>query len=155
MGQSARRRVRDHYTWQHVVALHVALWDRLAEVPVARPPAAHPLHPGYPELFGGYYSRLLDDAVRRAMNVRWTQAGEAVYRGRDFPALYAGIERLVDLESLRRLLFRARKPVRVAALLAAAPASPQGEREAFLVLWALKHDFLERADDGGEPGGAV
>ena len=155
MGEKARCRVQETYGWSHVVAAHVTLWEQLASVPVEAPPARHPLHPGYPAVFGAYYSRLLDDALRRSLRVRWSRAGEAVYRGREFPVLYAGIERLVSLESLRKLLFTARKPVSVAELVPprGANASAPDEHAAFLVLWALKHDYLERVREGDAPGG--
>ena len=73
---------------------------------------------------------------------------EDVYRGRNFPAIYSGIERLVPLDVLRRILFRARKPVLLATLLPAAMRLPSDEREAFPVLWALKQDLLEIVRDG-------
>ena len=62
-------------------------------------------------------------------------------------AVYGGVERLVDMDALRRILFRARKPVPLSDLLpgefSAQPIEPSAEREAFPVLWALKHDLLE------------
>lgn len=140
-GAAARRRVIAGYTWDAVARRHVALWDELAATPVAKPPAAHPMHPAYGTVFGGYYTRLLD----ASMLVCWTKFGEAVYRGRDFPAVYAGVERLVPHEALRKLLFAARRPVPVSSFLLDGTPSPEGERAAFLVLWALKHDLLEEA----------
>ncbi|MDR3074401.1 MAG: glycosyltransferase family 4 protein [Deltaproteobacteria bacterium] len=148
-GERARRRVLENYTWDHVLRAYFALWDELAAAPAARPEAAHPLHPPYGVLFGGYYTRLLDEETASSLWVRWTAFGEAVYRGKDFPAIYAGVERLVSLEDLRRLLFRARKPARVADLLGVTNGSSgedgptARERAAFLLLWALKHDLLE------------
>lgn len=143
LGEAGRRRVLEGYTWGHVVRRHLALWDELAATPVARPAVTHPLHPGYTEIFGAYYTRLFDPETTRSVRVRWTAFGEAVYRGKDFPAVYGGIERLVDLETLRRVLFQARKPVSLEALLPADTISPPAERAAFPVLWALKQDLLE------------
>lgn len=143
-GQAARKRVLENYTWDQVVKKHVALWEELAATPVARPEARHPLHPSYPDIFGGYYTGILTRDAAAALTVQWTEFGEAVYRGHDFPAVYAGIERLVSLEELRRLLFRARKPVRAAAVLPENVDPVGEERAAFLLLWALKHDLLEQ-----------
>lgn len=141
-GEAARRRVLAGYTWENAAARHAALWDELGAVPVRRPTAAHPLHPGYPSVFGGYYSRILDAAIGETL-VRWSVFGEAVYRGRDFPAIYGGVERLVDIESLKKLLFLARKPIRLAKLLPNETNTPTAEKAAFLALWAMKHDLLE------------
>lgn len=145
-GATARRRALAGYTWDHVARRHIALWEELAEVPVSRPDAVHPLHPAYPEVFGGYYTRLLDRGEAARIWVRWTDFGQAVYRGRDFPAVYAGIERLVSQDALRRLLFRARNSVCVADILPPDSAAAAVERAAFLLLWALKHDLLETVE---------
>lgn len=151
-GEAARRRVLETYTWGRVVQRHLDLWEELAQTYVDRPVAEHPLHPGYSEVFGGYYSRLLDPETAASLEVRWTKFGEAVYRGMDFPAIYGGIERLVDLETVRRIVFRARKPVTLADLLPLQRPKGEGmaaaEREAFPVLWALKHDLLELVRTG-------
>ena len=141
MGEAARKRILENYTWDHVLRLHMALWEELAVNPAPRPQDPHPLHPGYVEVFGGYYTQLLD---RTSLTVRWTDFGEAVYRGRDYPAVYAGVERLVSIDALKRILFQARKPVPATSLLPGNTALPETERAAFLVLWALKQDLLER-----------
>ncbi len=145
MGASARARVLANYAWPVVIKRYCAFWDDLAAVPARRPRSSHPLHPAFSEVFGGYYSRLAGAAAESGDRVVWTRAGEAVYRKRDFPVLYAGIERLVNADALRRLLFRARKPLPLADLLPAPAAEPgpADERAAFLVLWALKQDLLE------------
>jgi hypothetical protein len=143
LGEAGRRRVLESYTWERVALRHLSLWDELAKTPVTRPAGAHPLHPGYTEIFGAYYTRLFDPETIRSTWVRRTAFGEAVYRGRDFPAVYGGIERLIDPETVRRVLFRARKPVPLASLLPSEYALPSAEREAFPVLWALKQDLLE------------
>ena len=144
-GAAARQRVLEEYTWDSVATRHVALWNELASIPVQPPAMAHPLHPGYPSIFGGYYSRIFDQNTSN-IQVRWSAFGEAVYRGRDFPAVYGGVERLVSMDALKKMLFLARKPVRMAALLTEderEKTTPAAERAAFLILWALKHDLLE------------
>ncbi len=150
---AARRRVLENYTRDVVARRHCDLWDDLAALPVERPAKTHPLHPRYPAIFGGYYSGLFDAAKAAGTWVRWTAFGEAVYRGRDFPAVYAGIERLVGLDTLRRVLFRARKSVPLAALLSNSPG-PGGETGSFPVLWALKHDLLEVVPGNSQEEGA-
>lgn len=159
MGEAARARVLTSFTWDAVIKRHVALWDALAAAPVARPQHSHPLQPGFAQIFGGYYSGLLTDDLCGTRQVRWTTSGEAVYRGVEFPVFYAGIERLVDMEKLKLLLFKARKPVLLAELfprranasvapapaVSALPPTPEDERDAFLLLWALKQDLLEFA----------
>ena len=139
---SARHRVLEQYTWDVVARRHCQLWDELVSLPVKRPVKLHPLHPGYTTIFGGYYTQLFDSLTTASTWVRWTAFGEAVYRGRDFPAVYAGIERLVDIDGLRRILFQARKPVQLTMLLPNSPG-PNAETSSFPVLWALKHDLLE------------
>ncbi|MCC8193757.1 MAG: glycosyltransferase family 4 protein [Deltaproteobacteria bacterium] len=148
IGAAGRRRVCENFTWDRVVARHLALWDDLAATPVSAPPSAHPRHPGYTAIFGGYYSGLFDPEIAGKTYVRWTAFGEAAYRGKDFPAVYGGIERLVDPDAMRRMLFRARKPVLLSSLLPEDMTRPSAEREAFPVLWALKQDLLERVTAG-------
>ena len=146
-GAAARKRILDHYTWPHIVARYIALWEELAAIPVTRPVAAHPLHLGYTEIFGGYYATLFDPKIAQTTRVQWTAFGEAVYRGKDFPAVYGGIERLIALDSLRKILFNARNPVPLATLLPGAMDTPFAEQKAFPVLWALKQDLLEIVRD--------
>ena len=156
MGEAARKRVLENFTWDHCVRRHLALWEELwAEAPPSGPIARHPLFPGYAEVFGGYYSTRLAAPELRETRVRWSRAGEAVYRGLDFPVIYAGIERLVAPERLKKLLFAARRPIPLANLLPAPEAahSPEYEQAAFLVLWALKQDYLERAANDGRGDG--
>lgn len=145
-GEAARRRVLEWYTWDIAVQKHHELWEKLAATPVERPTGPHPLHPGYTEIFGGYYTGLFTAATVASIRVRRTAFGEAVYRGRDFPAIYAGIERLVESGALRHLLFLTRKPVPLAQLLPDA-CGPAEETGAFPVFWALKHDLLEMLPD--------
>lgn len=103
--------------------------------------AVHPLHMPYGEVFGGYPTAQFD----RAMAVRWTRAGEAVYRKQEFPVLYTGVERQVPPARLQRLLFAARHPVAAGQLLDVLTGEGMDDEAAgFLLLWALKQDLLER-----------
>ncbi|MDY0307980.1 MAG: glycosyl transferase, partial [Desulfovibrionaceae bacterium] len=63
----------------------------------------------------------------------------AVYRGQDFPVVYAGIEARIDLELMRKVLVLARRPLSWTAL------REKGAGEGRLVatvLWMLKGDLL-------------
>ncbi|HEU6437629.1 MAG TPA: glycosyltransferase family 4 protein [Nitratidesulfovibrio sp.] len=103
--------------------------------------AAHPLHMPFAEVFGSYPTARLDAGLQ----LRWTRAGEAVYRKQEFPVLYTGIERQVPPVLLQRLLFAARRPVPAGDLLDMLMAAGMArEAASFLVLWALKQDLLER-----------
>ncbi|MDR3043019.1 MAG: glycosyltransferase family 4 protein [Desulfovibrio sp.] len=103
--------------------------------------AVHPLHMPYGEVFGGYPTAQLDGA----MELRWTRVGEAVYRKREFPVLYTGVEALVPPARLQRLLFAARRPALAGQLLDMLTGEGMAcEAATFLLLWALKQDLLER-----------
>ncbi|GFM38425.1 glycosyltransferase family 4 protein [Desulfovibrio psychrotolerans] len=156
MGQKGRARVTAAFGWDTVLDQYLACWERLNAVPVsaegeqALRAAVHPLHMPYAELFVQYPSAI----VEGAMQVVWTAAGEAVYRNREQPVIYEGIAASVDPETLRHMLFLARRGIPVARLCAllaerGGQASSSGSRtdsrtHEALVLWALKHDFLER-----------
>lgn len=143
MGAAARRHVLDNYTWDGIIARYVALWEELR----ARPAPAetlrsvpHPLHMSFGNLFGGYTTQRLTPGLMLV----WSRSGEALYRGQEAPVYYAGIDGVIDEQALRAVLFKARKPVSVAALRAVLDEfGLAGEPADFHILWALKHDFLE------------
>ncbi|MDR1947109.1 MAG: glycosyltransferase family 4 protein [Desulfovibrio sp.] len=159
MGEAGRRRVLAGYTWRHIIRRYLDLWAELGELPcplsenpLERPPDVllHPACPPPAEVFSGYYTLRADDPVLAGRKVVWSKAGKAVYYGRDFPVIYRAAEGYIDPEALRKLLFTARKPLAWADLAAhcRARAKRQGpEDEDFVLLWALKHDFLEFAGD--------
>lgn len=144
MGEAARKRVERNFVWSAVLPRYIALWDELAATPVAAKESlrakAHPLQLSYAKLFEGHFKQVLDDGLV----LRWTKSGEACYRGLEAPVLYAGLESYVSLEILPKLLFLARKPTTVAHLAQALEGfGLVGERADFILLWALKHDFME------------
>lgn len=174
MGAAARARVLAEFTWDGVAARWLDLWEALWRQPApfqavghggyvaaraddgtAGPDgdtdadalrelreAVHPLHMPYGGVFGAYPTALLD----HDMTMRWTRAGEAVYRKQEFPVLYTGVERLVPPARLQRMLFAARRPVPAGQLLdLLAGEGMAREAATFLLLWALKQDLLERA----------
>lgn len=143
MGAAGRRRVEREFSWESVLRRHVALWDDLWAVePGGDLRAAHPLHTPYAEVFASTPAARLSPGLRLVR----TRAGEAVSREREFPLIYGGVSEWIDPRILRALLFLARKPLSVGDLLARLREAEPGlglERAEFLLLWALKQDFLE------------
>lgn len=160
MGAAGRERVLASYTWDKVLERYLELWDELNSAPCALPEDAalrplkavrHPSGPAYMDIFGAYFTRQAADLEQAGVYLRWSAAGEAVYRGKDFPVLYRLVEDRVDTDKLKQLLFAARRPVKAAGLrsLALKLAPEGGPRDGdFLLLWALKHDFLEFVEQG-------
>ncbi|QLA16151.1 glycosyltransferase [Desulfolutivibrio sulfoxidireducens] len=155
MGRAGRGRVERHFTWAGVVKRYMALWEGLWREPIPDREAlrglSHPLHIPYGRVFGGHPSTsLAPEALVTA-----SRAGAAVYRGRDFPIIYEGLDGLIEPEIVRELLVLARKPVSVAELVVKmAGLDPDMNRELamFRILWALKQDLLERVDQAGASG---
>lgn len=150
MGRAGRERVAAGFTWASVVARHLALWEDLARRPVPdRESLARRRHPSamaYGELFAGYPTSRLDDTIR----LTWSRTGQAVYHKRDFPVYYAGLAGVIREEALRTLLFLSRSPcpaATLAARLAAAVPGLDPFAARFHVVFALKHDLLEKAAD--------
>ena len=163
MGEAAKRHVREQFAWPHVIARYCSLWDELWTIPLDHEreqslrAADHPLQMDFARIFRAHFTGVV--SADTAMTVRRTALGEAFYRG-VFPTLpYAGLDMMLDTDALRRLLFLARRPVSGAAALAelaahfaktdAAPPLPAAfpeERAAFLLLWALKQDLVEKTE---------
>lgn len=153
MGRAGRERALD-YSWDNIVGRYLKLWKELnnapcdLDVPPAQRPRERVFHPMYPphmRIFGDYFSAQFDALAAAGCELVWTAAGEAVYRGRDFPVIYALVEDRIDTELLKRVLFMGRKPVSVGELRAELQKHASGlpEDSDFLLLWALKHDLLE------------
>ncbi|WP_319582596.1 glycosyltransferase family 4 protein [uncultured Pseudodesulfovibrio sp.] len=145
MGAAGRGRVRSLFHWPEVIRQYTALWDELWEEPVDAEPLrnlTHPLALEYGRIFGHYPSRTLDDG----MKLRVGRTGEAFYRNRDFPNLYAGLKGTIDLDTVRRLAFFARNPVDSATLIRkVSDVAPHLDvtRIKNHILWALKQDILQ------------
>ena len=154
MGQAGRKRVEALFTWDKIIPQYVEMWENLRSQPVPEQLASqmHPAQLPYAQLFAGHFSSTLADDTL----LRWSKAGEALYRGFEAPVFYAGVEKMlppdVQKELLRGLMFQARKPVTVGDLLKHLQGHGQidgemgglmGEEAEFIILWALKHDFLE------------
>jgi len=146
MGKAARARVLEKYTWQTVIKQYISLWDALWQKDVDPEPLrgiAHPQAMPYGKLFGHYTSRTLGpDTMLKA-----GRTGDAFYRGKDFPTLYAGMTTTIDPELAKKLVFLARKPIDsetlIRKLIEVAPQTDDSSAKNH-VLWSLKHDILER-----------
>lgn len=145
MGQAARKRVEETYAWSAVINQFIALWDDLWNEDVDEEhlrELPHPAHITYSEIFGHYCTQNISETL----TVKTGRTGEAMYRGRDYPLLYAGMERLIDPGVLKKLAFLARKPIQCSALLPKIleiATHMSWDRAEYHVLWALKHDILE------------
>lgn len=164
MGQKARHRILERFSWATVIARYVSLWDGLAAERIASEQeqalrgAAHPLRMRFADYFGGYFSERLEAATLDNMLLIRTKTGEAVYRGALPSIQYAGMQEFLDAEAARLLLLSARKAVSGTALMGIlqqfflrkqGPTAAGHAREsaAATLLWALKHDLLERAGE--------
>jgi glycosyltransferase involved in cell wall biosynthesis len=148
MGAAGRDRVRRLFHWPVVIGQYAALWDGLWKEPAEAEPLrglVHPLVPEYGRIFGHYPTRTLDDSVKLTVG----RTGEAFYRNRDFPNLYAGLKDAIDLDMVRRLAFFARSPVDSATLIRkVSDVAPHLNvtRIKNHILWALKQDILQTTE---------
>jgi len=137
MGTAAREHALN-FDWPVVIGRYVELWEQLGKEPAPAPgeaPCLHPLAMRHGRVFAGYPSRRLgDDEV-----LELTALGSAVYRGKDYPVVYAGIEGRIDLGLMRRVLVWARQPLSWQALREKGGGE---DRLASTVMWMLKGDLL-------------
>ena len=81
------------------------------------------------------------------MRLTWSRAGQALYKGQDFPVIYKELDQEIRPEALRILVFLARSGCpgpTLAKRLAAAVPGLDVQAATFHVLWALKQDLLEK-----------
>jgi len=147
LGDSARARMCDAFTWEHVVDRYVALWHRLGTRPVdaeALRNTRHPMNLSKSDLFRDYPSLRLEEVT-----LQWSASGQAVYRGQDFVSIYRAVMNRVTMEDAKKVAFMARKPLSGPKLAAKVMEILGRDREdaEFLVLWCLKNDLLERVDE--------
>jgi glycosyltransferase involved in cell wall biosynthesis len=146
MGDAARQRVEASYSWESVIERHLALWDELWRVPVPQGLAAVPHPLGFP--YAGVFSHYPTELLEPGLVLRWTAAGRALHRGREHPLLYSGVEEVVSADTLRVILFLFRLPRSVGQVMGLLSGECPDQSEEDLqatILWALKHDLLERA----------
>lgn len=148
MGAAARKRVEETFSWPAVIDRYVALWDALWEEPADAEPlrdTPHPLAPDFGRLFGHYPTRTLFGGTL----LRAGRTGEAFYRDRDYPNLYAGMHDAIDLDVIRKIAFFSRKPVDTATLMRkVSDIAPQLDvtKVENHILWALKQDILQTTE---------
>lgn len=143
MGRHGREK-SEKYDWSGVIAQYLRLWDELwradGQWEKIREEDARPLGIDYSRIFSAYPSHVLTGEEKLV----WSELGESVYRKKDFPVVYAGMEDLVRVENIRLLLFLARNPTRMDSLCsrlqAAACVSPEKAR--YFVVWALKQGYV-------------
>lgn len=147
MGDMARAHAAN-FDWPAIIDRYLELWERLAAEPAPEPgqgASRHPLTLDYGRVFAGYPARRLGDGDL----LEATELGQAVYRGRDFPVVYAGIEGRVDLELMRKVLVWTCRPLAWSALRERAAGE---ERLAATVMWMVKGDLLRvAAPEGAQP----
>lgn len=148
MGKAARSRVVEHFTWTKVMEDYIALWDDLNSIPVdaeSLQSLNHPQAMPFGRLFGHYTTTTLSPETMLCAG----RTGEAFYRGRDFPTLYSGMSLTIDPDLAKKLVFLARKSVDSATLIRkfmdVAPTLNESAAKNH-VLWAIKHDILERIE---------
>ncbi|AMD93214.1 glycosyltransferase family 4 protein [Desulfomicrobium orale] len=137
LGRAARE-YASRFDWSRIIGQYVDLWERLAAAPAPEPGRGvyrHPLALDYARVFESYSSARLGGACL----LECTELGRAVYRGRDYPVVYAGLEGRVDLELMRRILVWTRQPLSWLGLREKAGAD---ERLGPTVMWMLKGDLL-------------
>lgn len=151
MGAAARKRVEKNFSWGRAVERYVRLWEELWKQPADREALRarfHPLEFSYADIFAGHPAERLQETLL----LRTSALGEALYRGREQPVMYAGLGERVRLEDVRRVLVRARRPVTVGRLRALFAETAGSEERDYPILWLLKQGYLERVPEaGGQP----
>lgn len=137
MGRAAHEHAA-RFDWPEIIRQYMALWERLHVAPAPEPgqgACRHPLALDFSRVFKGYASARLDDSCL----LESTDLGRAVYRGQDYPVLYAGMEDRVDLALMRRILVWTRHALSWSDLREKAGAN---DRLGSTVMWMLKGDLL-------------
>lgn len=148
MGEAARKRALESFTWRAAALRWLAFWEELRAVPLtpedgARLRAArHPMHLPFGRMFAHYGGGTPPPSAR----LRCTEAGRDLRENR-MPWEVAGkTPPIIHRQSLHALLVWARRPAsmeELAARNAGSPGAMDSETLHAHILWALKHDFLE------------
>jgi glycosyltransferase involved in cell wall biosynthesis len=148
MGMTGREQALK-FSWRECALRHVQLWDALWHRPVPdREALRHILHPRqvpYADVFSGYPS----GALAAETMLQTSRTGQAAYRGVDNPVIYEGLGEIIREDAFRAMLYKARNPVstqRLMAFLLEQGKALDSEQAEALVLWGLKHDFLELSE---------
>jgi hypothetical protein len=155
MGAKAYARYMEKFTWPKVIGEWTRLWEALWEAPVnadSLRTIPHPLEVDFGATFAAYPTAAITGENRHTLYVRQSRRGQAVYRERDFPILYAGIESTIPLNLLRQLLVIARKPVSLNDLRGEL-LREESDANAVdsLIFWSCKNDLIEFCDPEKKP----
>jgi len=158
MGMAARERVLKQYSYAACLDACFAHWEKLRRlcpegISEEQRNMRHPAEPDFAGVFAAWPSRRLritptQDKVQGReppFICRRSAAGDELYRRKAALFAYTGLERHIDEERIRALLFFARKPININRLITqlAERAACGHEIAGFCVMWALKHDLLE------------
>jgi glycosyltransferase involved in cell wall biosynthesis len=162
MGTAARERAMKHYSYAACLDACLAHWEKLLRLCSAsfseeQRNSRHPAEPDFAGVFAAWPSRRLrmtpgqDEEERRTQPFlcKCSVAGDELYRRKTALFVYTGLERYIDEERIRLLLFLARKPIDISVLISqlAERTACGHEIAGFCVMWALKHDLLEKQVD--------
>ena len=162
MGMAARERAIQQYSYAACLDACFAHWEKLRRlcpegISEEQRILRHPAEPDFAGVFAAWPSRRLkitpgqDDAQRRETPFlcRRSAEGDELYRRKAALFVYTGLERHIDEDRIRALLFLARKPIDITVLIVqlAERAACGHEIAGFCVMWALKHDLLEEDRD--------
>jgi hypothetical protein len=183
MGMAARERAIKKYSYAACLEACLTHWEHLRQLcpecfSEEQKNVRHPAEPDFAGVFAAWPSRRLrvkdgqvealpreqlgaaskqEDEQRREQPFlcRRSAAGDELYRRKAAFFVYTGLERHICEERIRALLFLARKPIHIAALISRlAERSACGhELAGFCVMWALKHDLLEEDTDASMDSG--
>ncbi|WP_457571163.1 glycosyltransferase family 4 protein [Desulfovulcanus sp.] len=143
MGEFGSMFVRQHFNWTKIILSYLKLWEKLWNQKIDQDlkAAFHPLNTPYPGIFSHYPSRILNENEL----IKWSKLGQRIYKGQDFPIMYAGVNEFIREDSLRMLLFLARGPISIKklALRLCAARELTTDMAEYLIFWSLKQGFLE------------
>jgi len=145
LGQAGRERILAMYSWPVVINQYLDLWEKLNKRAVdcgREYNVPRPLEPAYAQVFRHFTSSSLKPSDR----IVCSKVGKKIYADQDFPVIYAGLEDMIDIKTLKSILFFARKPRTIAEIHQKMNAlSPPPVRHVlhFCLHWSLKHDLLE------------
>jgi glycosyltransferase involved in cell wall biosynthesis len=158
MGMAARVRAIEKYSYAACLDACSAHWEHLRRlcpegIAEEQRNLRHPAEPDFAGVFAAWPSKRLKvqggtsgtSSRAQPFICRRSVAGDELYQRKAALFIYTGLERHISEERIRALLFFARKPIEITALISqlAEHADCGQECSGFCVMWALKHDLLE------------
>ena len=143
MGEFASLFVRQQFDWTKIIFSYLNLWENLWNQKIEQDLKTihHPLNTPYLKIFAHYPSRILNEDEL----IKWSELGQRIYKGQEFPILYAGINEFIKQDFLRLLLFWARAPIRIKDLRNKLCAASELTIDIadYMIFWSLKQGYLE------------